>query len=461
MVRGRSLLVACACALAYPAAAQTHTSSSAEPGQPEPALEQAAPAPPEDSAPDSVDSPEDAAEGWGDLAETVSKVFETRLYGYVDAHIEQVADTPSGVGAAGVTEYEANPLEIDVVNLHVMVQGTILSRFRYFVNLVGSAAGSPAGDAGISVRNAWLEAPIFGDALQARLGKTYRRFGLYNELLDAVPTFIGIEAPELFDNDHLLLTRTTNAMLHGRFALGVGSLAWSLTTGADERASDQIPLGGDLRLVADVGLTLGSSFYWSGGDAAPSREVGEGSPAGGVMNWMARDEYYVVGGYAQWQAQGLTLQAEYWQAHHDATRSQDATAALAEANLLPGQRGRFFVNGDPAQGLQPRDVTYDVRTFYLRAGYDVSLGDDKVLTPYAQLDYYANPETINAQSFGGDAEAGNTDDGEFWKFTLGAVFRPVAPVALKVDGSGHLQQFNGKSEFYPELRVSLSYLWEL
>jgi hypothetical protein len=460
MVFSRSLVVACLCAAACPAAAQTSTSSTA--GAPAPTLEQPPPtSPPEVSAPDAVDTPEDAAEGWGDLAETVSKVFDTRLYGYIDAHIEQVADTPSGVGATGNTEYEANPLEIDVLNLHVMVQGTILSRFRYFVNLVGSAAGSPTGDAGISVRNAWLEAPILGDALQARLGKTYRRFGLYNEVLDAVPTFIGIEAPELFDKDHLLLTRTTNAMLHGRFALGVGSLAWSLTTGADERASDQIPLGGDLRLVADVGFTVGSSFYWTGGDAAPSREVGDGSPAGGVINWMERDEYYVVGGYAQWQAQGLTLQAEYWQAHHDATRSEEGTAALADANLLPAQRGRFFVNGDPAQGLQPRDVTYDVRTFYLRGGYDISVADDIVLTPYAQLDYYANPETINAKSFGGDAEAGNTDDGEFWKFTVGAVFRPVAPVALKVDGSGHLQQFNGKSEFYPELRVSLSYLWEL
>lgn len=460
MVPSRSLLVACLCAAACPAAAQTSTSSTA--GAPAPTLEQQpAPTLPVDSAAAAPAAPEDAAEGWGDLAETVSKVFDTRLYGYIDAHIEQVADTPSGVGSSGATEYEANPLEIDVLNLHVMVQGTILSRFRYFVNLVGSAAGSPTGDAGISVRNAWLEAPIFGDALQARLGKTYRRFGLYNEVLDAVPTFIGIEAPELFDKDHLLLTRTTNAMLHGRFALGVGSLAWSVTTGADERASDQIPLGGDVRLVADVGLTVGSSFYWTGGDAAPSREVGEGSPAGGVINWMERDEYYVVGGYAQWQAQGLTLQGEYWQAHHDATRSQEATAALADANLLPAQRGRFFVNGDPAQGLRPRDVTYDVRTFYLRGGYDVSVSEEMVLTPYAQVDYYANPETINAKSFGGDAEAGNTDDGEFWKFTVGAVFRPVAPVALKVDGSGHLQQFNGKSEFYPELRVSLSYLWEL
>lgn len=415
------------------------------------------------AAPPAPETSESAgAEGWGDLAvETLAEIFDTHLYGYIDAHIEQVADTPSGVGPDGTTEYESNALEVDVLNLHVMVQGTILSRFRYFVNLVGSGAGSPTGDASISVRNAWMEAPILGDALQVRLGKTYRRFGLYNEVLDAVPTFIGIEAPELFDKDHLLVTRTTNVMLHGRFVVGPGSLLWSATTGADERESTQIPLGADLRYSADFGLTVGSSFYWTGGDAAPSREVGEGSPAGGVINWMERDEYYVVGGYAQWLASGLTLQAEVWQAHHDATRSEDGTAALAEAGLLPAQLRRFFVNGDPAQGLTDRELTYDVRTFYLRAGYDIDVFDGLVLTPYGQLDFYSNPETINSKSFGGDAEAGNTDDGEFWKFTVGTVIRPVPQVALKIDGSGHLQQFNGKSEFYPELRVSLSYLWEL
>jgi hypothetical protein len=40
------------------------------------------------------------------------------------------------------------------------------------------------------------------------------------------------------------------------------------------------------------------------------------------------------------------------------------------------------------------------------------------------------------------------------------VIQPGPAVALKLDGSGHLQTFNGSSEFYPELRLSLSYLWE-
>jgi hypothetical protein len=102
-----------------------------------------------------------------------------------------------------------------VLNLNVMVQGTVLERYRYFLNLAAPKAGEIGDDVLIGVRNAWVEAPLVGDALQVRLGKTYRRFGLYNEILDATPTFIGIEPPELFDADHLMLTRTTNLMLSG------------------------------------------------------------------------------------------------------------------------------------------------------------------------------------------------------------------------------------------------------
>ena len=86
----------------------------------------------------------------------------------------------------------------------------------------GGGGGPPAtpDDEPLSVRNAWVEVPIYRDRVLLRVGKTYRRFGLYNEILDAVPTFIGIEPPELFDKDHLIVTRTTNVMLHGTLNLG-------------------------------------------------------------------------------------------------------------------------------------------------------------------------------------------------------------------------------------------------
>ena len=63
--------------------------------------------------------------------------------------------------------------------------------------------------------------------------------------------------------------------------------------------------------------------------------------------------------------------------------------------------------------------------------------------------------------FGGDNEAGLSDDGQFVKVTGGMVYRPDPAVALKVDGSTHIQQFNGETIQYPELRASLSYFWQL
>lgn len=430
---------------------QTSTPAVAAPPAVTPSEAAADPAPPEPAA------------DWGDFAASVAAaetpVFEARFYGYIDTHFEQVADTPASIDPMGNTVYEENAYEWDVFNLHAMVQGTIMGRYRFFLNLASPGSGGIE-DEPLVVRNAWVEAPIYQTYLQLRAGKTYRRFGLYNEILDAVPTFIGIETPELFDKDHLMLTRTTNFMLHGVANFDDVALNYSLATGTDERAIHSVPLGADLHVTWGSLLKLGTSFYWSGGDALPTRGVGDGSPKGGVNNWMERDRYVVFGGYGQLDWEGLIVQLEYWQAQHDAIRDVDSTLALIDADLNRRQRERFFVGGDPANGVNT-DADFTVRTFYTRIGYDIKVGESSSVIPYVQLDYYSNPETINDKDFGGDAEAGLTEDGEFYKFTVGTVLRPIAPVALKIDGSAHLQKFNGQTVLYPEIRLSLSYLWEL
>lgn len=407
---------------------------------------------------------EEAPADWGSLDDfggvSTEQIFDTHIYGYIDSYFGLQADAPTGNQlASGANEFGGGGYEWDVLNLHAMVQGTVLQRFRYFVNLAARGSGSPTNDEPISVRNAWVEAPIFGSFLQVRAGKTYRRFGLYNEILDAVPTFIGIEPPELFDVDHLMLTRTTNFMLHGAFPIGDSNLQYALTTGTDEAINGAVPIGWDLRLDVGTWLRVGTSGYFTGGDAGPSRGVGDGSPRGGVENWMARDQYWVAGGYAQLLLEDLTLQAEYWHAGHDATRDVDATLSLADS-VSAAQASRFYVNGDPTQGVN-QVARYSVDTFYVRAGYRIRFDEEASLTPYLQLDWYSNPETIARRSLGGDNEAGLSSDGVFWKLTAGGVIRPVPQVALKIDGSTHIQSVNGRTEAYPELRVSFSYLWEL
>jgi len=242
----------------------------------------------------------DPAAGWGDLSDLTEgaaaqapPVNEARLYGFIDAYGELVADAPEGV-EDGQTVWRGGGYELDVPNLTVMLQGKIRGRYRYFLNLSAPGSGG-IDDTPVGVRNAWVEAPLKGSWLAVRAGKLYRRFGLYNEILDAVPTFIGIEPPELFDKDHLMVTRTTNLMLFGSAPVGSLTLNYSATTGNDERTGWAVPFGADV-FLASHSFKVGSSFYTTGGDAVPTRAVGEGSPRGGVASWMATDRYTVVGG---------------------------------------------------------------------------------------------------------------------------------------------------------------------
>jgi len=389
------------------------------------------------------------------------EVFTARLYGFIDAHFEQVARTPVGVDEDGDTVMASNPSEIDVTNFNVMLQGTVYSRYRYFVNLASPGAGSPAEDAALAVRNAWVELPLFREYFNFRIGKTYRRFGLYNELLDAIPTFIGIEPPEMFDDDHLLLTRTTNIMLHGTFTTQDSSFSYALSTGTDEREGHQVPIGADLRYDFRNNFRIGTSYYTTSGDAVPSKELGEGAPLGGVATWMDEDEFSVTGGYGQVTAAGFILQAEFWLARHNGTRDAMKLMELLNSDppLNERQREEFF--GPDPENPQPNlDASYNVKTGYLRTGYSIPVKTWS-LTPYAQFDYYDNPEIINDQDNGGDNEAGLTDDGIFYKTTLGLVIRPVSFIAVKIDGSTHTQKFNGETVTYPEIRSSFSFYWEL
>lgn len=386
-----------------------------------------------------------------------------RLYGFVDGYVEKVANTPVRLDD-GTTGSEANPHEFDVLNLHIMSQGVVFGKYRFFVNLAAPGSGGVA-DEPVSLRNAWVEAPLSGELAMFRIGKTYRRFGLYNEQLDAVPTFIGIEPPELFDKDHLMVTRTTNAMLHGRLPLSSGgTVAYALMTGNDERAGGQVPLGADVRYEGG-GVTVGTSFYSTLGDAVPTVAVGEGPPAGGVAAWMASDRYLIYGGFLEVKQQGLILQVEGWQARHDAVRDPSQVLALLDAGLNPTQLDRFGLDGAaPTAADVRRRVRYTIETGYVRSGYSFDVpvrGGLLEVTPYAQFDFYSNPESIQSKDYGGDNEAGFADDGRYYKPTVGTVFRPVPSVAFKLDGSAHVQQFNGALEYYPEVRFSYSMFWDL
>lgn len=383
----------------------------------------------------------------------VSAQMNTRVYGYLDGYWEKVEDTPQ----VGSNTKTSNPSEFDVPNIHMIVMSSKDS-YKSFFNISGGGAGT------LDVRNAWVEKELAGEKLAFRIGKVYRKFGLYNEILDAVPTYIGIEPPEMFDGDHLLLTRTTNAMLHGRTEVGSGDfLNYSLTTGNDERASDATPLGLDVHYTMGSNWKFGASYYTSGGAAVADTDGKLGVGSGGVLSWMEKDTFTVSGVYVQYTDAQWIVQAESFSANHDAVRNaslvKNGTDGLCDgtngATLNQRQKDRFNCSG-----TVDTNGDYKVQTSYLRAGYIVPLEVGSI-TPYLQYDIYENEEVIWKKSLGGDNEAGLSDDGKFAKATVGAVYRPDFNVAIKGDYSQHLQKVNGKDANYGEVRFSFSYFWSI
>src|SRR5689334_8186475 len=234
-----------------PAAPATPTNAPAAPAPAPPTAAPPTAAPPAPAPPPAPPEPESAPE----------KLFDTRVYGYINSYLDQIEPfTPKRPfaydRASGQLLKKFEPMSFDV-DAFLMVQGTVASRYRYFLNIATIDAGNPNESAEVELRNAWVEASLHGQALAVRVGRMYRRFGLYNEIFDAAPTYIGIQAPELIDRDHLLITRTTNLMLLGAYVAGTHKLEYALMTGEDERESRQVPLGADLNYSHEQRLKIG------------------------------------------------------------------------------------------------------------------------------------------------------------------------------------------------------------
>ncbi len=403
----------------------------------------------------SADTTTDEDLGFGEMSVAGLTLNDLSLYGYFATRFEKTFAEP-GLEGNSIVKTDA-PAEFLYPSFNLLLQHQITNKFKAFVNLNG------AGGEVVDLRNFWGEYAASA-AFNIRMGKIYRKFGLYNEILDAVPTYYGIEPPELFDGDHLMISRTTAFMLYGSFGSGSGIFNYSVSTdnGEGGAAEGLIPIGYDFNYKFGGGdYTVGISGYTSGGATTSDIGVGEGSPKSGVLPWMAADEFSVLGGYFEAKAGKVTLQTEYWRASHDAQRDPDAVVAMINGGKPnAAQRTRFLKT--PSAAVEASNVSlaahYDIKTWYVRAGLaqETRMGE---FAPYVQWDYYSNPETIAKKTFGGDNEAGVADDGVFNKSTVGLVFRPTPQVAAKLDQSFHFYKFNGEDVNYWEIRFDVSLLF--
>jgi hypothetical protein len=383
------------------------------------------------------------------------------LYGYINSNLQKTFDYPVR-NEDGSMSRVSDPLEFTPIrNFHVYGKGNLSRRVSYLFNLA-------ANDELLEIRNAWGNFAI-REALQVRVGKMYRKFGLYNERLDQIPTFIGIEAPEMLDADHLFLQRTTMAMIHGQFQSPKRVISYALMTDNGEAGpkASVMPIGWDIRYKSFVNsFIVGFSGYSSslGNTKTTSTvELGEGPPRGGVLPWMDGDRFAVAGVFLEKQMGNLLIQTEYYNAVHDAVRNPEAVLEVIQnANINETQRERFLLSNTdaPNEDLTIDDirtlVKYNVQTWYVRLGYNIQTNVGQFV-PYLFLDWMKHPEVIQDKDFGGDEEAGLADNGIFWKPSAGLVYRPLPNVAIKLDGSYHIQKFNGQTVAYPELRLDFSF----
>jgi len=388
------------------------------------------------------------------VEEEESMVF----YGYFNANVEKVFDEP-GIGDNGSTVYGTGPMEWSVPNFHLYVTSKLSDNINAFINIAGS------GEDNLELRNAYGNFRI-NDAFQIRVGKIYRKFGLYNEKLDQSPIFMGIEPPELFDLDHLVLPRTTTLMVHGAKAISKGEITYTLSSENSEGGANlSFPLGWDLRMKTSKAI-FGTSGYMSSINdetAQSTVDFHSGSPRGGVLPWMDEDKYSVIGTFAEVQLGKFLVQSEFWNASHEATRNAaNVLEIVTDAGINEAQRENFL--GDNASkaddDLTEADVVvdsdYDVKTFYVRLGYSMQT-DRGEFMPYVFYDWMDHPETIQNKKYGGDNESGLSDDGQFAKASIGIVYRPIPTVAIKLDASSHMQKFNGEDNSYPEVRLDMSW----
>ncbi len=380
-----------------------------------------------------------------------------RVYGYLSLYYENVgtlSNAPSGT--------KSDPGEFDYANLNIMMESNITDKVRAYINLRGT------GD--IEVRNYWGEY-IFSDKLKLRAGKIYRPFGQFNEKLDAVPTYLGMEPPELFDKDHLMLPRVGKMMLHGGTMVGNNFLRYAYMLDSDENmlsaGNDEITLSHswDLRMsMLNDKLEIGHSGFVANEQNGPATGLGDGSPRTGVLPWMASDKYNVLGAYMTAKLGKLTVKGAYWVANHDAVRNADLVATLYQSTSLNDMQVDNFYGANYAGAGAAGDVIsaadFKVSTYYIRLGYTIPKGKLPFeLTPYAFLDWYSNPETVASKTWGGDNEAGVADDGKFSKPTFGFAIRPNPFMALKIDGSAHMYKHNGEDVNYKEIRMDLSFIF--
>jgi hypothetical protein len=285
----------------------------------------------------------------------------------------------------------------------------------------------------VEVEFAYLDY-LFSKSLRARAGLVLIPMGLVNELHEP-PTFLGALRPDVEQRLIPSTWRELGAGVYGdagRFSYrlyavnGLNSEGYSAegiregSQEGSEAAAENWALTGRLDWTPVTGGLVGVSFF--SGDS----DQGRSTPAG--RSFYGRTTLYDV--HADWKWRGLWLRGLYVR-----TTISDA-AAINEANAL---------TGDESIGRRQWG-------WYLQAGFDVlslRAGARASLTPLVRYERY----DTQAQVPSGYAR---NPENDATVLTAGAVYKPIEPIALKVDWQ---RRSNAARTGVNQWNVGLGYLF--
>ena len=389
------------------------------------------------------------------------------IYGYFSARVEKIFSVP--VYENGEVESEDEDWEWQYPYLNLMFQNQPAEKLKFFLNL---NAGGKNELQRIDIRNVWAEYEV-SNFLKLRVGKSYRKFDLFNEILDAVPTYYGIEPPQFLNQEHpitLLCPRTTSLLVQGALESETGNFSYGLSIdkGFDETFREAFPMSLDIsyNFFTDFGsVKFGVSGYKTFGDVIIEEEEESESELAfegfenGTLSWMERDNFNVYGAYIESHIDALTIQGGLWKSDHESERNLEILEEMLLAKDNPAHVARYLL--DPESPIEEdnliKDVDYSIDTWYLRFGYSfyTSIGE---MGPYLQYDYYKNPELVALGSMDREHN-GIPDEGKFQVITAGLLYRPVPQTAIKLDISNHRYNFYGEEVSYPEFKLDFSFLF--
>ena len=285
----------------------------------------------------------------------------------------------------------------------------------------------------VAVEFAYLDY-LFSRPVRARAGLVLIPMGLVNELHEP-PTFLGARRPDV---ERFLIPSTWRELGAGfygdadRFSYrlyavnGLNSEGYSAEgirggrAEGSEAAAENWAVTGRLDWTPVSGTLLGASFF--SGDSDQGRKT----PSGGSFSGSTT----VFDVHADWKWRGVWLRGLY------ARTTISDTAAINEANGF---------KGDESVGSRQWG-------WYLQGGFDVlslKAGSRAALIPFVRYERYDTQSRV-------PAGYSRNPENDVKLLTIGAVFKPIEPIAVKLDWQ---QRKNAARTGVNQWNVGLGYLF--